>query len=627
VTARIRDAALAQPNHEKNSMTNKSPAEAPLTVQDLEQSGYGTYLALDPDGWYVGMADELLKGATAAEAATDSVRARALGFLAAICSMVLEPDVKAAPLQPAVRFADGSSTLRPDGLAREQISLLAEFAEGVRHDLLRARLADLVWLKDRRRGNGFAYMAIDAYRARPIDPERWFLSDGTCWRRALQLAHFIRDEARIAEIESALLSAFRGAAMAPDREPLIYLAPLYVERSGVDAAEEVAAGLAALGRERQVASRFLDAHEMFDVAGLWFARAGREDQRVAMLAMAAGAMAARGDSDPAGIGKRHWYTKAIELFRKIPRAHREAHGVDAAVDSLRTKLAEAGLQAIGELSPIEQHIDLQDTAAIAVERVRGLAPLAALDAFCRLHKLPKRSKLFEVAEAVIAAGHVRHMFPTVVLDIDGRAIGQRPGISTGGEGRALHVNAEAVKNCFNLCGMTVTGMIEPALDAMQQEFNLAYADFLELARLVPLVPRDRAEVVAQGLHAGWCRDYVQAVHILLPQFEHMVRMTLKAAGAQTTMHDPEGLDTEVGLSNLIGRAEMIPQFGDDLTFTIRSLMCEQEGPNLRNAVAHGLAGRGLCEGPYGVYAWWLVLRLIVRQYVAMVSETVPPQPA
>jgi len=86
---------------------------------------------------------------------------------------------------------------------------------------------------------------------------------------------------------------------------------------------------------------------------------------------------------------------------------------------------------------------------------------------------------------------------------------------------------------------------------MQQEFNLGFVDFLELARLAPLVPRDRADMVAQGLHAGWRRDYVQAVHILVPQFEHMVRTSPKAAGAHTTTHDAEGLDTEIGLLSCI----------------------------------------------------------------------------
>ena len=177
--------------------------------------------------------------------------------------------------------------------------------------------------------------------------------------------------------------------------------------------------------------------------------------------------------------------------------------------------------------------------------------------------------------------------------------------------------AEATQACHLLCSMTVTGFILPALDTMWRETQFDLETFLALARRAPLVPGGRAGLVAQGLHAGWCGDFVQATHILVPQFEHIVRTQLKAAGALTTTHDADGLDTEIGLSNLIERPEMIDAFNVDLTFTVRALLCDPAGPNLRNMVAHGLADEGMAGAPYGIYLWWLVLRLVVEQCAAM----------
>jgi hypothetical protein len=62
---------------------------------------------------------------------------------------------------------------------------------------------------------------------------------------------------------------------------------------------------------------------------------------------------------------------------------------------------------------------------------------------------------------------------------------------------------------------------------------------------------------------------------------------------------------------------MKERFGEHLTFTIRSLMCKPLGPNLRNQVAHGLAGADLCSSGYGVYAWWLILALVVEGFHMM----------
>ncbi|KQN76353.1 hypothetical protein ASF04_25485 [Duganella sp. Leaf61] len=165
--------------------------------------------------------------------------------------------------------------------------------------------------------------------------------------------------------------------------------------------------------------------------------------------------------------------------------------------------------------------------------------------------------------------------------------------------------------------MTVTGFNLPALDTMWREMHFDLETFLAPARHAPLVQGGRAGLIAQGLHAGWCGDFVQATHILVPQFEHIVRTRLKAAGALTTTHDADCLDTEIGLSSLIERPEMIEAFDVDLTFTMRALLCDPAGPNLRNMVAHGLADQGLVGGPYGIYLWWLVLRLVVEQCAAM----------
>ena len=137
-----------------------------------------------------------------------------------------------------------------------------------------------------------------------------------------------------------------------------------------------------------------------------------------------------------------------------------------------------------------------------------------------------------------------------------------------------------------------------------------------IAERSPMVPADRAGIVAKGLHAGFAGDMVQAIHILLPQFEHMVRQVLQGAGAFTAQHDRNGLDMEVGLSALIERPQMAEQLGDDVKLAVHALMCDPAGANLRNAVAHGQADEGLCGSPAAFYAWWLILQLVVETFAS-----------
>jgi hypothetical protein len=211
-------------------------------------------------------------------------------------------------------------------------------------------------------------------------------------------------------------------------------------------------------------------------------------------------------------------------------------------------------------------------------------------------------------EAEIPLSGISALFSTTSVDEDGRVIAYQDGVGDA-DSRERRLAAEMIKACASRANIAAPALIDPALDIIRQQFHLSAYDFYTTTQLSALVPGDRADLVAKGLYAGYCRDFVQAIHILVPQFEHMVRMVLKEAGAQTTTRQ-DGIEMESGLSALVELPEMKERFGEHLTFTMRALMCKQLGPNLRNQVAHGLAGADLCPSDSGVYAWRLILALV-----------------
>ena len=598
--------------------TPSTSPESPLTADDLASCGYQQAIARDPEEWYLAMSAELELEIRTARLEGEQTRERALILLARICSLQLEPDNKRAPFQPEWKQADGRRGFMPEDLTTDEIATLSAFAEDVESTLLKARVADLVWLRERRRGIAFAHMAIDTYCQLPLDGDSWLLSGRDGWRRALQLARGIRDTERVALIETGLLQAFRDAVALPGHISLSFLGPMWAEDAGRAHAEEFGERLAAQAEARQREGHHADALEYAEAAALWFTRVpAGEPREAAMLALTGQIMVMIGDAAGAAITRKYWYAKAIDVYRTVPGAYREEHQVNTIIAAVRAQQDAAGREALNEMESFEHVIDLSAFAAKARDRVRGRSPFGALWALTRIHALPNRAQLIAAAERPLPTGRISRLFDSVVLASDGRAVAQRPGIGVDGEGGDAQVLAEATQACHLLCTATVTGMILPALETMWREMHFDLGTFEALANRAPLVPIERAALVAQGLHAGWCGDFVQAVHILVPQFEHIVRSQLKLAGALTTTHDAAGLDTEIGLSNLIERPEMRDAFDVDLTFTIRALMCDPSGPNLRNIVAHGLADESLVKGPYGIYLWWLVLRLVVEQCAAM----------
>jgi hypothetical protein len=54
-----------------------------------------------------------------------------------------------------------------------------------------------------------------------------------------------------------------------------------------------------------------------------------------------------------------------------------------------------------------------------------------------------------------------------------------------------------------------------------------------------------------------------------------------------------------------------------LAFELQAVFCDSAGPNLRNALAHGLLDDDDMFSVASVYAWWLTLRLIMLPLMNM----------
>lgn len=201
-----------------------------------------------------------------------------------------------------------------------------------------------------------------------------------------------------------------------------------------------------------------------------------------------------------------------------------------------------------------------------------------------------------------------------VISSQGHTIARQPAAGGSPEEAEAAICAQMVRDYQLLVGLVAQGELEPALAAMRAEHMFTIWDFQELCRLSPFVPTDRVDLVAEGLYAGYCGDMVHAVHVLVPQIENIVRVHLQHRGAITTTTSAEGIVMENGMSTLVRLPQMVEVFGEDLTFELTALFCDQNGPNLRNEVAHGLISRNACESAAGIYAWWLIFSLMFRTF-------------
>lgn len=558
----------------------------------------------------------------AAQSARDSGQERsaaALHFLGQVASMRLTPGDRTCPLSPVFVAANGDTSMQPDAIAPTQVAALRHLVPHIQHDAFRALVADLMVLKLRGDRRAFVTAAIDGYLAIPLDSPDWLVEGNARWHRALQLALQFAGAVgnRVEEIELALFDAARRARHAERAEALWYLRILEAERL-LGHATEISAKLRDMADERHAAGRYDEAETLYACASTWFGYAKDHANAAAMLVARARSLVHRADQVRLPVVQQGLYDDAVRHYRAVPSAWRDAHGVDQAIDDLRRKLEAAGRRALGAFKPIKlPPVDVTDLVRLAREQVAGLPPLPALIAFCSLDDLPRRAEYIDQAERRLNEGVFGSLFGDAQMSEEGHVVANTPPLNGDPEKDVAAIEAKAWRLYVQRAAFTAASMLTHALAQLHIDQTYSVADFQLIGRDCPFVPVVHAEEVGWALYAGYRRDLVTALHVLVPKFEHMVRTMLKDAGTLTTIQNPDGTTMEIGLSNLVTKPEMVKVFGEDLTFAIRALMCEQVGPNFRNLIAHGLVTRAKCHSASGLYAWWLILRLIAHWwYVA-----------
>lgn len=617
---------------------HRYPEGTVTTAEDLRTSRWRDAVAsADSDG-YVGIWQALSKAAASALDEGRAAESKALWLLADASSMMLKPRSANEPFFPMAVFGERRSAI-PNDFSPDDIALLAAVAADIDNHFIRARLSDLVWLYAIPRNADYGRRAIDAYRAVPMTAETWARDARDCWERAIALCLQLGAGAgsRLAEIETALLAIF-DSAIYSDGFFALSIARLLLESNlGRTRAHEMADRLAARGTELAQAASHYEARGYLDAAAAWYALSADKELQADMTcavaetwAKEAGARA--GGSQPSNMAAASFYENAIQTFRRVPRKLRPTRRVDERLAELYVLLDGAGKASLGEMGVVSSGpIDISEIVETAQASVRGKDLLNALVALANIYRGARRAKLKEFAEKMLREHPLQALFASTHLSRDGRVVAKRPGFgfgSTDSQEYQLTLWAEMVKHYSMEIGLIVQSQLLPALDALLLDHRIRETDLAHIVRNSPIVPSDRVSLFAKGLFAGFERDLVSALHLLVPQVENLVRWHLKAAGVKTTTLSLQGIENENGLSTLVDLPEIAIIFGEDLAFELKALFCDAFGPNLRNEVAHGLLDASNCQTAQTFYAWWLVLRLTFNTFwnAAHKPQTeVPPE--
>ena len=608
-------------------MSNEhDPREPALTKEDFFSCGWETVLAKKTHKHYTSMFSAFKDAMEKADDEDRPAHGKVLWLLSIACSMCLSPKSLNEPFKPLMQSSEGRTPI-PDDLSKSDIDFFAEIAGAIDDPWLRARLADLVWLKRRNKGGfPFVLMAIDAYREIPMDI-RDMVSVGVwyeCLERAIVLAQSIREGAgdRLAQIESSIIGTFESEG--EGNELLCFnLADILKSHGlGKDRSTMIAQRLELLGREFEKKSSFHRAGQYFSASADWFNMSGDNAKSVEMRVEWAETYvkeaAARASSDdPSNLVAAHHYERAIQIYRSIPNSDRKEHQVDERIAELMALHGKANKKSLDEMAHISSDgEDISQFIENSRNAVKGKNLIEALLKFVNMYRGVDVEELRKRTTETLQDNPMLGLIPMSHMTRDGRVAAKQPagsGFSFPSDDR---VRYQMINNYTNIyVTSAVQAIIWPALEVLLLEHRLQEADFVNLAEQSPFVEMTgRERLLGKALYAGYDLNFATALHILVPQLEHMVRFHLKEGGVSTTNLNENGIETEIGLNSLMDRPETEEIFGKDLRFEIQALFCDPVGANLRNNVAHGLIGYEECHSPPAIYAWWLVLKIVFNTF-------------
>ena len=509
---------------------------------------------------------------------------------------------------------DGRRGMIPADLRGDQSAVIGELVPTLQNPGLRARMADIVWINDRKRA-AMAHHAIDAYcEAVQLvlnDKAEFFNEDWTpsghdgrnMLRRACQIAHATGwKDPEASRLKALLCAVIQDAVHHRNHRGFFNSADIALQFA-IDDPANIAANAETFAASEDVGPHW--SHDLWELAARTHAALRNQEDRDRCLVDAAEshmmiADAAGGE----GMVAAGAIMDVIRALRHLPNTKYRRQEIEA-------KLHQAQASVRDEMGVISTQFDLTDFIEHARKCVSGVSLPRALGLFADLASSPDPVDLRDEARRVADENFLSSIIPSTMLDEDGKVVAKSPGMRGDqiDSGIALH---HLIARHENLRRQTVVpGLIEPARRLIWSERSLHQHHLRLIVAMTPFVPADREDLVTTGFARFFGGDFFSALHILVPQLEHSLRHVLKQAGVEPSAIQSDMTQESRTLSVMLDkyRAPLEGVLGPAVVFEIETLFDFRAGPAIRHQVAHGLLSAAECNGTDSIYACWFIFRL------------------
>ena len=302
--------------------------------------------------------------------------------------------------------------------------------------------------------------------------------------------------------------------------------------------------------------------------------------------------------------RAHWIRKAIGELRRFSSDKEK-------IKQLRLRLLDEQDQSIDEMGTFSTSIDLTELVKLTNEEYEYLSVSEILFNFAYSIRLISVKDLRDE----VLENRGKYLFSSLMtstyMDNEGKVTGRGVADSLSGEASDEWIKEQSVRNLDMHRQVNVNGTIEPIRIIMFSKAYLEEHHFYPITYNSPFVPQGFERIFSLGFAKFWQGDYISAVHLLVPMLENSIRYVLSNVLIDSSKMDNQLLQEDRSLSGLLEnmRSELETVFGVTLTNEIDMLFNYKIGPSLRHEMAHGKASTGFCFNHNAIYACWLIYML------------------
>lgn len=550
-----------------------------------------------------------------------------LDLLSSIFTIELQNNDSNRPYTPYCRTSRGQ-IFDIYNISDEEICLFIEMSASIEHRQLKARIMDILWLTKERWKNlkcnviastpiKYAEQVMEAYLPSSINKDCWqqwvFREIFRCAILAKQTKKTTIIDRLIKLLESMIMSSTIDDKIIPldSLQIIITLDSQYCNTEILQKIEAQAKGFI----NNEDASFAYFAQIYYATLSDIYKNLGEKNNAVRFKIEEGHYYMKEGERSTSinnYLRATICYMFAFNTYRAVPKSFRKDYNVEQLISESQEKQIETGKKVHLNGYRIEQPINLEPFVNEIRTSVTGKSLYEIISYICTIGG-PNVDEMHKAAENRLNNSLLHYISTIKILAADGRTIKDVPSYDGSNEVlRETHIQLMMLQSYSCFIGITVYGLLFPALDILGKSYQITEQDIQEIVKKSSLIPKDRMRQWTMGLLAGFQQNFVVAIHLLAPQIEHLIRIYLKNNFKIDTMTTIDGEQSEKGLSTLMKDDIINQALGANFAFEIRALFCDKAGPNLRNNIAHGLLSDDRAESDFTVYAWWLALKIVLN---------------